>query len=271
MYRRNISHLLYPAAGILGLFIVYEALVKPAYVHSPSPVPTAEDEAPADSEMAPEPPPDEPQEPAPAQLRLIDPSGVPDTKYHETLEAIRDEIDKGNLKEAETKLAGLPTALQADAQSRLYLAILWNNLGIEQEKHEGTKSSIKAFKKAASLDTQHPLIHMNLAHAYWEQRDPGMTQEFLERLITLTPGEPFPTSRWLTCFKNETGSAKRPVTSIRLPIAQPMILRCNRTSVLSRRKCVAQNRLRGASAGWMALTLPSNTMEMPIAIPGRWC
>jgi tetratricopeptide (TPR) repeat protein len=192
MYRRNISHLLYPAAGILGLFIVYEALVKPAYVHSPSPVPTAEDEAPTDNELASEPPPDEPQEPAPAQLRLIDPSGVPDTKHHETLEAIRDEIDKGNLKEAETKLAGLPAALQADAQSRLYLAILWNNLGIEQEKHEGTKSSIKAFKKAASLDTKHPLIHMNLAHAYWEQRDPGMTQEFLERLITLVPGEPFP-------------------------------------------------------------------------------
>lgn len=192
MYRRNISHVLYPAAGILGLFIVYEAWLKPAYVHSPAPV-QIEHEAPSSNEMVPEPPPDErPQEPAPKQLRVIDPSGVPETKHHETLEAIRDEIEKGNLKEAETKLAGLPVGLQTDSQSRPYLAILWNNLGIEQEKHEGTKSSIKAFKKAASLDAENPVIHMNLAHAYWEQRDPAMTQEFLERSITLAPNEPFP-------------------------------------------------------------------------------
>lgn len=33
---------------------------------------------------------------------------------------------------------------------------------------------------------------MNLAHSYWEQRDPAMTTEFLERLIALAPNEPFP-------------------------------------------------------------------------------
>jgi tetratricopeptide (TPR) repeat protein len=195
MYHRNISHVLYPAAGILALFIVYEALVRPTYVRSPEPVQTEED-APTSQAMTPEltsePPPDEPREPPPKQLRLIDPGGVPDTQHRESLEDIRDEIEKGNLKVAETKLVSLPASMQADSQIRLYLAILWNNLGIEQEKHEGTKGSIKAFKKAASLDANNPVIHLNLAHAYWEQRDPAMTQDFLERLMTLAPGEPFP-------------------------------------------------------------------------------
>ncbi|HEV2173963.1 MAG TPA: hypothetical protein VGR71_10365 [Nitrospira sp.] len=190
MYRRNISNVLYPIAGVLGLFIVYETLLKPANVHTPVPVQTEHDSS--FIETAPEPPRDAPQEPAPKQLRVIDPGGMSDTKYHEILEAIRDEIEKGNLREAETRLVGLPADMLADSQPRTYLAILWNNLGIEQEKHEGTKSSIKAFKKAASLDTKNPVIQMNLAHAYWEQRDPAMTQDFLERLITLAPNEPFP-------------------------------------------------------------------------------
>jgi uncharacterized protein (TIGR02996 family) len=33
---------------------------------------------------------------------------------------------------------------------------------------------------------------MNLAHAYWEQRDPALNRDFLERLIALAPKEPFP-------------------------------------------------------------------------------
>ena len=197
MYRRNISNILYPIAGILGLFIVYEAVVKPAHIQAPLPSTPAEQESAVDSKEQPtdqayEPPSEKPAAPAQKQLRLIDAGGVPDTKHHETLEAIRDEIEKGNLETAETQLKGLPAALQADSKTRPYAAILWNNLGIEQEKIEGTKSSLKAFKKAASLDPKNPVIQMNLAHAYWEQRDPAMNQEFLERLITLAPQEPFP-------------------------------------------------------------------------------
>ena len=63
-------------------------------------------------------------------------------------------------------LVGLPAAMHADSQIRQYLAILWNNLGIEQEKREGTKVSIKAFQKAASFDAKNPTIQLNLAHAY---------------------------------------------------------------------------------------------------------
>jgi uncharacterized protein (TIGR02996 family) len=33
---------------------------------------------------------------------------------------------------------------------------------------------------------------MNLAHAYWERRDPALNQELLEKLIGTAPREPFP-------------------------------------------------------------------------------
>ena len=191
MYRRNISHVLYPATCILGLFIVYEAWLRPGYVHPPSPLQT-ERESQTGNEADPEPLPGEQPEPAPKQSRAIDTSNVPDTKYQEDLAAIRDEIEKGNLNEAETKLSRLPSAIQSDTVARPYVATLWNNLGIEQEKHDGTRVSVKAFKNAAVLNAKNPVIQMNLAHAYWEQRDPAMTKEFLEQLIALAPDEPFP-------------------------------------------------------------------------------
>lgn len=191
MYRRNISHILYPAAGILGLFIVYETWLRPVSVRPPAPAQT-ESESSVDKQQAPEPPPEEPQEPPSQQHRLIDPSAVPETKYQDTLAAVRDEVEKGHLAEAESKLVSLPPALESDQLVRPYLAVLWNNLGIEQEKREGTKGSVKAFKKAAALAPKNPVILLNLAHAYWEQRDPAMTTDFLERLIALAPNEPFP-------------------------------------------------------------------------------
>ena len=195
MYRRNISNILYPIAGLLGLIIVYQAVVKPTY-QPPLPVPpdehSAVDQKVPTPEEVPQAAPEEPPTVPPKQLRVIDAGGVPDTKHQGILEAIRDEIEKGNLKSAETQLLGLSPDLQANSRTRPYVAILWNNLGIEQEKLEGTKGSLKAFKRAASLDTKSPVIHMNLAHAYWEQRDPAMNRDFLEHLIELAPQEPFP-------------------------------------------------------------------------------
>src|SRR5206468_12723950 len=91
-----------------------------------------------------------------------------------------------------TKLAGLPAAIADDDRTRHYVSILWNNLGIQQEKYGGTAVSIKAFKTAVSLDAKNPVIQLNLAHAYWEQRDPAMTQDFLEQLAALAPNESFP-------------------------------------------------------------------------------
>ena len=191
MYRRNIFHILYPVACLIGLFVVYQAWFKPTYLPTPPP-----DQPNAVVEDSQDPPPkphrDGPTELESKQTRLIDPSVVPDTTHHELLETIRDEIEKGNVKTAETKLANLPAAIADDNRIRPYVSILWNNLGIQQEKHGGTAVSIKAFKKAALLDAKNPVVQLNLAHAYWELRDPAMTQDFLEQLVVLAPNEPFP-------------------------------------------------------------------------------
>ena len=196
MYRRNISNILYPIAGVLGLMIIYQAVLKPTYVQSPPQAPDDQyspvDRTESGTDKAYKPPPEEPQAPAQKELRMIDAGGMPDTRHQGTLETIREEIEKGNLKTAEAQLNGLPEAIQADARARPYVAILWNNLGIQQEKREGTKGSLKALKHAASLGPNNPVIQMNLAQAYWEHRDPAMNQDFLERLIALAPQEPFP-------------------------------------------------------------------------------
>ena len=210
MYRRNIFHILYPAACLLGLFIVYQAWLKPTYL--PTPSPDKPDAVVEDSQDAkPERYHDGPAEPEQKQSRLIDPSVVPETTHRELLETIRDDIEKGNVQEAETKLAELPAAVAADNATRPYVAVLWNNLGIQREKHGGTAVSIKAFKKAASLDAKNPVVQLNLAHAYWELRDPAMTQDFLENLVALAPNEPFPHLALAELFqeRDQLGEAAR--------------------------------------------------------------
>jgi tetratricopeptide (TPR) repeat protein len=210
MYHRNISHILYPVACLLGLFIVYQAWFKPTYL--PTPPPGQSNAVVEDSQDAPpEPHHDGPTELEPKHTRSIDPSVVPETTHHELLETIRDEIEKGNVKTAETKLADLPAALAADNTTRRYVSVLWNNLGIQQEKSGGTTVSIKAFKKAASLDAKNPVVQLNLAHAYWELRDPAMTQDFLEKLVALAPNEPFPHLALADLFqeRDQLGEAAR--------------------------------------------------------------
>ncbi len=210
MYRRNIFHILYPIAFLIGLFVVYQAWFKPTYLSTPPPdQPNAVVEIPQN--RTPEPHQDGPTESQPKQTRLIDPSVIPKTTHHALLETIRDEIEKANVKTAETKLADLPAAIADDNRMRPYLAILWNNLGIQQEKHSGTAVSIKAFKKAASLDATNPVVQLNLAHAYWELRDPAMTQNFLEELVALAPNEPFPHLALADLFqeRDQLGEAAR--------------------------------------------------------------
>ncbi len=210
MYRRNISRILYPIACLLGLFIVYQAWFKPTYL--PTPPPGQPDAVVENSQDAPpEPHRDGLTELEPRQTRLIDPSVVPETTHHELLATIRDEIEKGNVKTAETTLANLPASVLSGAKTRLYAAVLWNNLGIQLEKAGGTAASVYAFKKASSLDDKSPTIHLNLAHAYWELRDPAMTQDFLEQLVALAPNEPFPHLALADLFQNrdQLGEAAR--------------------------------------------------------------
>ncbi|THJ25585.1 MAG: hypothetical protein CAF45_000695 [Nitrospira sp. CG24E] len=210
MYRRNITHILYPVACLVGLFVVYQAWFKPTYLPTPPPS-QLHDVAGNAPESLPEPHRERPSELNHEQTRLIDPSVVPETAHHELLETIRDEIEKGNVKTAETALTDLPATVLTGAKTRLYTAVLWNNLGIQLEKAGGTAASVYAFKKASSLDANSPTIHLNLAHAYWELRDPSMTQDFLEKLVALAPHEPFPHLALADLFqeRDQLGEAAR--------------------------------------------------------------
>jgi len=209
MYRRNIFHILYPVACLIGLFIVYQAWFKPTYLPTP---PSQLDAVVETSPEAPsEPRHDGRSELGYKQTRLIDPNVVPETTHHELLETIRDEIERGNVKIAETTLANLPATALTEAKTRLYTAVLWNNLGVQLEKTGGTAASVYPFRKASSLDATNPTIHLNLAHAYWELRDPAMTQDFLEKLVAMAPNEPFPHLALADLFqeRDQLGEAAR--------------------------------------------------------------
>lgn len=188
MYRRNIRHILIPLAACLALVIGYNLFWRP--VLPPQTVrltDTIETVAPP-----PTPPQNRPSESTAKSVRVLDQSVVPPTPHEGLLEAVRDEIEKHNLSLAETKLKELPQAILSNAKSKGFVAILWNNLGLQQERLNGTKASLKAYRRASELDDANPVILMNLAHAYWEQRDRALNVEFLTKLIKLAPDEPFP-------------------------------------------------------------------------------
>lgn len=188
MYRRNISHILIPLGTALLLLVTYHLFVKPL-IAPPAVMQTipAVEEVPA----LPAPPDSRPKEET-RQARTIDPSVVPSVPQTSLLEAIRDDIEKGDLAIAQKKLTALPAQVLSDPMARTFVAILWNNIGLQQERLDGTAVSMHAFKRAAALDDQNPVIQLNLAHAYWEQRDRELNLDFLAKLIALAPNEPFP-------------------------------------------------------------------------------
>lgn len=193
MYRRNIHHILIPLATGLALFLAYQLYFKTLWATTApqqSPViASIESISPHPEALQADPPPTE-EEIRPK--RGIDPAVGSDADSSQQLEAIPNEIEQKHLPVAERRLMNLSPATLTNSQSKPYIAILWNNLGLEQERIDGTKVSVKAFKQAAALDSTNPVIQMNLAHAYWELRDPALNQDFLNRLIALAPNEPFP-------------------------------------------------------------------------------
>ncbi len=192
MYRRNIKHILGPLAILIALFIFYQTWLKPHYFHEmPAPPPQiiAEETPASRGPVAP------PQQAGALELkrsRTIDPVSIPVPRHSELLGAIHDELEKHNMALAETKLEELPASILSESATKRHVAILWNNLGILQENTGGTEISVKAFKKAVALDPQNAVAHLNLAHAYWGLRDPALTEEFLRKVLTLSPDEPFP-------------------------------------------------------------------------------
>ncbi|MEC4889217.1 MAG: peptidase MA family metallohydrolase [Nitrospira sp.] len=192
MYRRNITPILIPLALCLGIFIAYQLFLKELWTTIPEAVSPAADSEPSPATPAASQTPAGPTDEELKEARTIDPAIVPDSPSSRLLEAIRDEIEKKNFALAERKLTELSPSLLSDETAVPYVAILWNNLGLEQERIDGTKVSVKAFKKAAILDRTNPVIQLNLAHAYWELRDPALDQTFLTTLIGLAPHEAFP-------------------------------------------------------------------------------
>ncbi|MBX3237891.1 MAG: hypothetical protein KF814_17240 [Nitrospiraceae bacterium] len=193
MYRRNIRHILTPLAVLIGIFVLYHAWIKPHFFPDPPPPPpkvVVEETAPAPS--TPVAPPPEAVQDEPKRPRTLDPVSIPVPKHSELLSAIHEELEKRNLAIAETKLSEIPSSLMAESATKRHVAILWNNLGILQERNGGTEVSVKAFKKAVALDPQNAVAHLNLAHAYWGLRDPGLTLDFLRTVSALAPDEPFP-------------------------------------------------------------------------------
>jgi tetratricopeptide (TPR) repeat protein len=187
MYRRNITHILVPMGSLLALVIGYHLFLKPSIQTVSAPTEVVEAVTPP-----PPPPTAAPRVAETTPVRTIDHAVIPNSPHDRLLETIRDDIEKHNLPLAETQLTALPPTLLDNAQVKSFVAVLWNNLGLQQEQLHGTQVSVKAFRKAAALDDSNPVILMNLAHAYWEQRDPALNQAFLEKLIRLAPEDPFP-------------------------------------------------------------------------------
>lgn len=192
MYRRNITHILTPLGAVLALIIAYHLFVKPSLVVPPASTGSTSAEIVEAVAPPPLPPGNGPRGEEIAPVRTLDQTVIPDTPYEALLEAIRDEIEKHNLSLAETKLTKLPADVLSNGKAKPYVAILWNNLGLQLERLHGTPVAVKAFKKAADLDDSNPVILLNLAHAYWEQRDRSLNQDLLTKLIGLAPNEPFP-------------------------------------------------------------------------------
>lgn len=187
MYRRNITHILVPMGSVLGLVIGYHLLVKPSLQTTSLPTEVIE--------AVPPPPPPPAATPRVAEttpVRTIEHAVIPNSPHDRLLETIRDDIERRNLPLAEAQLTALPPTFLDNAQVKSFVAVLWNNLGLQQEQLHGTQVSVKAFKNAAALDDSNPVILMNLAHAYWEQRDPALNHALLEKLIRLAPEDPFP-------------------------------------------------------------------------------
>lgn len=187
-HRRDISSVLKALAITLALLVGYHSWLKPAVLVSvPPPL------APSTTSLAPT------ATPAFLNVRQDPPWGVPVSRLVElgtdpnpTLHRIREELDRGNYDEVHRRLRKLSVNKLANPDERRFVAALWNNLGVQQEKYGGTATSVEAFKQSVIWDPSGSVAHLNLTQAYWELRDPAMTPQFLERVLHLAPQDPFP-------------------------------------------------------------------------------
>jgi len=187
VYRRDISSTLRILAVLLGAFVFYHIWTQPPT----TPVPTAASLPATTIDATPNFP--------PALVEPAPPQDIPRTRLIEFVEApspahqkIRDTLDRNEYSETESALRALGKTLIATPRDKAYVAALWNNLGVQQEKNGGIDVSVKDFKRAVALAPRNPTALLNLTQAYWGLRHPSLTPQFLEGVIQVVPDDPFP-------------------------------------------------------------------------------
>jgi len=187
VYRRDISFTLQILAVLLGAFVFYHVWTQPP----PTPVPTSASLPSTNIDattsfppvlVEPTPPLDVPR------TRLIEFGEAPSAAHQH----IRDDLDRGEYKLAESALRRLSETSRTSARDKAYVAALWNNLGVQQEKLGGIEVSVNAFKRAGAFAPHNATALLNLTQAYWGLRHRALTQPFLETVIQIAPDDPFP-------------------------------------------------------------------------------
>lgn len=187
MYRRDISSTLRILAVLLGAFVFYHVWTQPPTKSVPTPT-----SLPATNiDATPNFPPALVEPPPPLDIprtRLIEFGEAP-RPVHQT---IRDTLDRNEYAETESALRTLGKTQITTPRDKAYVAALWNNLGVQQEKNGGIEVSVKAFKRAVALAPRNPTALLNLTQAYWGLRHPSLTPQFVEGVIQVVPDDPFP-------------------------------------------------------------------------------
>lgn len=187
MYRRDISSTLRILAVLLGAFVFYHIWTQPPTTSVPTPASLPATNIDATPNFPPA-----LVEPAPQldipRTRLIEFDEAPSAAHQQ----IRDDLDRGEYKLAESALRTLSAKQHTAARDKAYMAALWNNLGVRQEKIGGIAVSVKAFKQAVALAPRNPTALLNLTQAYWGLRHRALTPQFLETVIQIAPDDPFP-------------------------------------------------------------------------------
>ena len=186
------------ALGVL-LYLGYQwwSARQPDTAADPVPVPPAS-AGPAPASLQPpmqssHPPAIEPPPRIQAQVQMVNPGMLMEgTPQAALLNGVRQTLEQGNATEAEARLVSLPQSTLDDPAARKFIADLWNNVGVAHAATRGMAGGIKAFQTAISLDPASNRAHVNLIHALWESKDPGLNQDLLEKTIALAPEEPLP-------------------------------------------------------------------------------
>ena len=187
MYRRDISSTLRILAVLLGAFVFYHIWTQPPATLAPTPASLPSTNIDATPNFP------------PALLEPTPPQDIPRTRLIEFGEAprpahqaIRDSLDRNEYADTESALRRLGKMQITTPRDKAYVAALWNNLGVQQEKSGGIEFSVKAFKQAVALTPRNPTALLNLTQAYWGLRHPSLTPQFLEGVIQVVPDDPFP-------------------------------------------------------------------------------